>query len=147
MKSLLAVSLALVLPFTATANLWACGAPRSPENSTQGKPAKPAEPAARLPLAPQPVTDSDHHVWVNPAWVGKKVVVYLRDGTMYEGKLVDLTDDSLRLKVDEETKEVPLAEVGSVEKQQGRGPWPAIAIAGLAIGAVAVGVLIAAAQD
>ncbi|MFQ5664268.1 MAG: hypothetical protein ACE5HL_10595 [Terriglobia bacterium] len=78
--------------------------------------------------------------------VNKKVVVYLRDGRVYKGKLVELTDDFLRLKMRKRTEKIALTEVGSVERKRSRA-WLGVAIAGLAIGAVAVAALIAAMQD
>jgi len=97
---------------------------------------------------------------VDPKLLKKDVVVHLHDGRAYRGKLVELTQESLRLRMLDRwdstqgkavyrTEEIALTDVAGVERQQGQRSraWLAVAIAGLAIGAVAVGALIAAMQD
>ncbi len=54
---------------------------------------------------------------VDPKLVNKKVVVYLHDGRVYKGKLVELTEDFLRMRIDKRTEEVVLTEVARVERQ------------------------------
>lgn len=93
-------------------------------------------------VAPQ----AQRPVWVAPALVKKKVVVYLRDGRVYKGKLLALSDDFLRLKIGKRTEKIALTEVAGVERQRSR-VWLGIAVAGLAVGAVALVFVIGASRD
>lgn len=129
MRRLVALLLALLLPSVTVAQAGPQGPPPEPAISEQQAAADPEAPAQ-----------------VDPALMNKKVVVHLRDGGVYKGKLIGLTQDSLRLKTDGRTDEIALAQVTMVERQRSRA-WLGVAIAGIAVAAVAVGALIAAMQD
>jgi len=57
---------------------------------------------------------------VDPNLVGKKVVVYYHDGRQERGKLLQLTAEKIQLQTRAGAHEIPLAEVGSVQKQPSR---------------------------
>jgi len=58
-------------------------------------------------------------VKVDPKLVGKKVIVYTRDGKVLKGKLVQLGSDSMRLRIPSEDRieELPLNNIAWVERQ------------------------------
>ena len=66
--------------------------------------------------------------WVDPNLEGKTVKVYFRDGRLYEGKLVELTDEALRLKMGKRVETIPLTEVARVERAKSNRKWLAIAV-------------------
>jgi len=76
--------------------------------------------------------------WVDPNLEGKTVKVYFRDGRLYEGKLVALTDDALRLKMGKRIQTIPLTEVARVERKPSRPWWPHA----VALGMIGVSVVI-----
>ncbi len=76
---------------------------------------------------------------VDPKLVGKKVKVHCRDGRIYEGKLVELTRELLRIDGNGRLETVSLGEVSSVSGQPGWGigrtGWIAIGV-GVGVGLV-----------
>ncbi len=111
-----------------------------------------AEPCARAawmqatqPSAPVAGTDLPP-AWVDPGLQGKTVKVYFRDGRLYEGKLVELTDEVLRLKMGKHIETIRLTDVARVERKP-RRVWLPFAVAGVAIGTVLVVGMIAAMSD
>jgi len=94
-----------------------------------------------------PATQADlPPAWVDPGLEGKTVKVYFRDGRLYEGKLVELTDESLRLKMGKRVETIALTEVARVERKP-RRVWLPFAVAGVALGTILVVGMIAAMQD
>lgn len=144
-NSLWALWLMVAVPLTAVASCPYAPLPE-PAKSSQEATTEPSGTTETASASPQAAAEAERPAWVSPALVNKKVVVYLRDGRVYKGKLVELTDDFLRLKMRKRTEKIALTEVGSVERKRSRA-WLGVAIAGLAIGAVAVAALIAAMQD
>ena len=105
--------------------------------------AEPCARAAKLP-APEtaPATQADlPPAWVDPGLEGKNVKVYFRDGRLYEGKLVELTDEALRLKMGKRIETIALTEVARVERKPRNWKWVAIAVVGAV---VAVGFIVGA---
>ena len=142
MKRTLAILLALLVP----------GAALPQESHPVGNAPPPATPAS-----PQAVqTQAAPPLRVNPKLRKKAVVVYLRDGRTFEGKLVELTDTSLRLRMDwrefrtgkpvSRVEEIPLADVALIERKPSRA-WIAAAIAGGAAATVLVLLFLAASSD
>lgn len=127
MKSVVAPLLALLLPI-ATLGQQAPFSPLPvPADSSQEAAGSPAqEPAAKPELPAR----------VDPGLVKKKVVVYFRDGRVYKGKLVELTDDFLRLKMNGRTERIALTEVARVDRQPRN--WLAVAIVAAVAGPVLV---------
>ena len=93
-----------------------------------------AEPCARVaklqaPETPAPAAAANlPPAWVDPNLEGKTVKVYFRDGRLYEGKLVELTDEALRLKMGKRVETIPLTEVARVERAKSNRKWLAIAV-------------------
>ena len=93
-----------------------------------------AEPCARAAKLPAPesaapaLEPSLPPAWVDPNLEGKTVKVYFRDGRLYEGKLVELTDEALRLKMGKRVETIPLTEVARVERAKSNRKWLAIAV-------------------
>src|SRR3989304_4214005 len=111
MKTLLVVFLLAALILDAAAE--PCG--RVAKSQAPGSAAPALEPS--LPPA-----------WVDPNLEGKTVKVYFRDGRLYEGKLVELTDEALRLKMGKRVEPIPLTEVARVERAKSNRKWLAIAV-------------------
>lgn len=80
---------------------------------------------------------------VDPKLVGKKVVVYCRDGRAYQGKLLELTPTSLRLGIDNRVQELAYNEVGAVQRKQ-QNIWKTIFILNVVGGAIATLVIVLA---
>lgn len=125
MHKVLAILLALLVPAAAPGQ----------ESQPTGPLPPPATPAAaQAAIVQPPVT-----LRVNPKLRNKKVVVYLRDGRSFEGKLIELTDTSLRLRIDgrdfrtgkpyRRVEEIQLTEVALIERKPSRA-WIAAAVAG-----------------
>ena len=105
---------------------------------------QPAQAAANT----QPVASQrEDRAQVDPKLVHKKVVVQLRDGRLYEGKLVELTDDFLRLKMGKATEKVMLTEVATVERQRRSGKRLFIVIGAIAAGFVIATIVVNAKID
>ena len=106
-----------------------------------------AEPCARAAKLQAPETAAPQaETSLPPAWVdanleGKTVKVYFRDGRLYEGKLVGLTDEALRLKMGKRIETISLTEVARVERKPRNWKWVAIAVVGAV---VAVGFIVGA---
>ena len=105
------------------------------------------EPCARVaksqaPETPAPAAAANlPPAWVDPGLEGKTVKVYFRDGRLYEGKLVGLTDEALRLKMGKRIETISLTEVARVERKPRNWKWVAIAVVGAV---VAVGFIVGA---
>lgn len=157
MRRLLSVSLALLVPFPAvgqscsyavlqepadSAKQDAAGPcpfasgpePRQPAPEETVGPNPPIETADSQPAAPEPRPP----VRVDPRLVNKKVVVYLRDGRVYRGKLIKLTGNELVIKNSQGEKEIPVEQVETVQRES-RSRRRLFIIAG----AIAAGFLIA----
>ena len=98
-----------------------------------------SEPCARVAAAT--AAQTERPAWVDPNLEGKTVKVYFRDGRLYEGKLVELTNEALQLKMGKRVETIPLTEVARVERKP-RLAWLPFAVAGVALGMIAVAVLI-----
>jgi len=85
-----------------------------------------SEPCARVAAAT--AAQTERPAWVDPNLEGKTVKVYFRDGRLYEGKLVELTDEALRLKMGKRVETIPLTEVARVERAKSNRKWLAIAV-------------------
>jgi hypothetical protein len=96
--------------------------------------------------APTPVADTNPPAWVDPGLKGKTVKVYFRDGRLYEGKLVEVTDEVLRLKMGKHIETIRLTEVARVERKPRRA-WLPFAVAGVAVGVTFAIVAIAVAAQ
>ena len=83
--------------------------------------------------------------WVDPNLEGKTVKVYFRDGRLYEGKLVELTDEVLRLKMGKHIETMRLTEVARVERKPRNWVLP-VAI-GAAVGGTLLILFVAAASS
>ncbi|MFQ5664266.1 MAG: hypothetical protein ACE5HL_10585 [Terriglobia bacterium] len=148
MKSLLAVSLVLLVPLTAVAEL--CPFMSLPERP-KGAQKDAAEATASTEAAsvhPQAPPETERPAAVDPKLLNKKVVVHLHDGRVYKGKLVEITDDFLLLKMHKRTEKIMLTEVASVERQR-RNKWK-IALIVLAVYAaigIVVGAIVAGAEE
>lgn len=111
-----------------------------------------AEPCARVAKLQAPesavpaLEPSLPPAWVDPNLEGKTVKVYFRDGRLYEGKLVELTDEALRLKMGKRIETISLTAVARVERKP-RRVWLPFAVAGVAIGTILVVGMIAAMSD
>ena len=111
-----------------------------------------AEPCARAAKLQAPETAAPQaETSLPPAWVdanleGKTVKVYFRDGRLYEGKLVELTDNFLRLKMGKRVETIPLTEVARVERKP-RRLWVPFAVVGVALGVLFVTVAIVVASS
>jgi len=112
------------------------------------------EPCARVaksqaPETPAPAAAANlPPAWVDPGLEGKTVKVYFRDGRLYEGKLVELTDEALRLKMGKHIETIRLTEVARVERKP-RRVWLPFAIAGIALGAIfaTTAIVVATSED
>ena len=135
MKSILSVSMALLLPLTAGA---------FPFRHTPNGASQPAPPATH---AQREASEAERPAWVDPELVKKNVKVYFRDGRVYEGKLVELTDDFLRLKMGKVTEKVMLTEVATVERQRRSGKRLFIVIGAIAAGFVIATIVVNAKID
>lgn len=92
-------------------------------------------PAAQT-LSPTPLR-------VNPKLKKKTVVVYLRDGRTFEGKLIELTDTSLRLRIDGRdfrtgkpycrVEEIQLTGVALIERKPSRAWIAAVVVGGAGV--------------
>ena len=106
-----------------------------------------AEPCARVAKSQAPesaapaLEPSLPPAWVDPGLEGKTVKGYFRDGRLYEGKLVGLTDEALRLKMGKRIETISLTEVARVERKPRNWKWVAIAVVGAV---VAVGFIVGA---
>ena len=98
-----------------------------------------SEPCARVAAAT--AAQTERPAWVDPNLEGKTVKVYFRDGRLYEGKLVGLTDEALRLKMGKRIETISLTEVARVERKPRNWKWVAIAVVGAV---VAVGFIVGA---
>ena len=98
-----------------------------------------SEPCARVAAAT--AAQTERPAWVDPNLEGKTVKVYFRYGRLYEGKLVELTNEALQLKMGKRVETIPLTEVPRVERKPRRA-WLPFAVAGVALGMIAVAVLI-----
>ncbi len=87
--------------------------PREPSAEETTGPNPPIETADSQPAVPEPQPP----VRVDPKLVNKKVVVRLRDGQVYKGKLLEIAKEALRLKVKGRLETLQRAEVSSVELQ------------------------------
>ena len=111
-----------------------------------------AEPCARAAKLPAPesaapaLEPSLPPAWVDPNLEGKTVKVYFRDGRLYEGKLVELTDEALRLKMGKRVETIALGEVARVERKP-RRLWVPFAVVGVALGVLFVTVAIVVASS
>ncbi len=111
--------------------------------------AEPCARVAKLPSVESAALQAEPtlpRAWVDPGLEGKTVKVYFRDGRLYEGKLVDLTDEVVRLKMGKRIETIRLTEVARVERKP-RRVWLPFAVAGVAIGTVLVVGMIAAMSD
>ena len=134
MKSLLSVSIALLLPLTAGAFPFRHTPPGTSQSAQAGSHAQ------------QPASEIQGRAGVDPKLLHKKVVVHLRDGRVFEGKLVELTNDFIRLKMDKRTETISLTELASVDRRKKRN-WKlplvialaALAVTGIIVGAVVTG--------
>lgn len=113
MREAFAVLLAVLIPTAAF----------SQESQAAGTPPPPAIPVAAQAASMQPTTP----LRVNPKLRNKQVVVYLRDGRAFTGKLLEIRPDAIILRVqngwDPQTgkviyrvESVNLSEVASVER-------------------------------
>jgi len=141
-KRLSVVLLASLLAFTAAP----AQEPSAPPPQPDGSPRDAADVAVGSTDTAAQTQQPQAPAHVDQGLVKKKVVVYFRDGRVYKGKLVELTDDFLRLKVNGRTEKVELTEVAKVERAPSRAAL-VVAITALAVGAVALVVLIAATRD
>ena len=105
-----------------------------------------SEPCARVAAAT--AAQTERPAWVDPNLEGKTVKVYFRDGRLYEGKLVELTDEALRLKMGKHIETIRLTEVARVERKP-RRVWLPFAIAGIALGAIfaTTAIVVATSED
>lgn len=100
----------------------------------------PAPPPADLQAAP---ALSPAPLRVSPSLLKKKVVVYLRDGRAFEGKLIELTDTSLRLKMDwrefrtgkrvSRIEKIQLTDVALIERKPSRAWIAAVVVGGVGV--------------
>lgn len=81
---------------------------------------------------------------VDPKLLNKKVSVYLQDGRVYRGKLVELTDEYLIVKTRDGSQRVSRADITSIE-QEPRNKWKVLSIVLIvvAVGGLIVGLLVA----
>lgn len=144
MRNLLAIFLALLVPLPAVGGCQYAPMAEHPKAAQQATP----EPrsSTEKPTGNEQASAKTETASVNPRLVGKKVVVYMHDGTTHKGKLLELTDDFLRLKMGKPTEKIPLKDIARVERQSSRLGL-AVAIAGLAVGAVALVWIAVASSD
>lgn len=135
MKPVLAVVLAVLLPLVAVTQGEPPVPGSGPANSRHDEATETEEPAQGVVAAEQEAPPK-----VDPSLVNKKVVVHLRDGRVLKGKLVEITDDALHLKIDGRMEKVNLAQVAAVERQPSNRKKALIVIAAV----VAVGFVVGA---
>ena len=114
-----------------------------------GAAAEPCARAAKLqaPESAAPQTETSlPPAWVDPGLEGKTVKVYFRDGRLYEGKLVELTDEVLRLKMGKRIETIALGEVARVERKPRTWVLP-VAIAGAVGGTLLILYALAVSSD
>ena len=140
MRPALGVFLAVLLPLVTGAQT---GRQPEPANSPQGQEIEGEEPAQGV------AAGEETRLKVDPGLMNKKVVVHLRDGRTVKGKLLEVADDWVRVKVDGRTEQIALKDVASVERAKSSRKWlliPIVVGALLVVGVI-VGVAVTGEGD
>lgn len=137
--------LATLLMFSLSAVVQAEEPVTPAEARARERAAIPAEPPAPT-AAQESATQPQPPLRVDPSLLKKKIVVYTRDGSVYEGKLIEVTDDTLHLKRNGTVKSIPLVEVAVIERRRSRAAL-FVGIAGAVTGTLALLWLLGASSD
>lgn len=90
--------------------------------------------------------DRPRSLAVDPQLLKKKVEVHTKGGRVYRGKLIEIAPSYIKVRTNGPTEQIDLEQIATIQRQKARVGL-ALGIVGVAIGAIALVVLLVASSD